>query len=344
MATFKKYNYNPVLVGTGTYKFRPYTVLSATVPLTTTLVGCTLQTATNAVNRLGTTSLTFKANVNYRLPTSVQVTGATAISWDYNTGVLVIEKPTLNEVNVKVVATSISYSITENLTNVVKASGGSSINAGGTATLTYTAAENYELPDTVTVTGATYSWSQETGALVLSNPTGNVTVAIAGVYLLKIIATGTYQIVDEPTATTTHAQFAFTTNGASASGIAVTSTGISYDLAAPMGKTQVYTAATKVWTLPAYRIVTLTEEAHTSEVFYEWWSANTLPKLATPQNVTADGTTVSWDEVENATSYEIYADGISFGDYTPAVYTQSGNELTVQDAQHQQDGSTVTLT
>ena len=36
-------------------------------------------------------------------------------------------------------------------------------------------------------------------------------------------------------------------------------------------------------------------------------------QLATPQNVTADGTTVSWDAVENATSYEIFADGVSIG-------------------------------
>ena len=38
-----------------------------------------------------------------------------------------------------------------------------------------------------------------------------------------------------------------------------------------------------------------------------------LPKLSTPQNVSADGTTVSWDEVENATSYEVLADGVSIG-------------------------------
>ena len=31
-------------------------------------------------------------------------------------------------------------------------------------------------------------------------------------------------------------------------------------------------------------------------------------QLATPQNVTADGTTVSWDAVENAESYDVYAD------------------------------------
>lgn len=41
------------------------------------------------------------------------------------------------------------------------------------------------------------------------------------------------------------------------------------------------------------------------------------PQLSTPVNVSADGTTVSWDEVENATSYEILADGTSIGEYVP---------------------------
>ena len=34
-----------------------------------------------------------------------------------------------------------------------------------------------------------------------------------------------------------------------------------------------------------------------------------MPQLATPQNVTADGANVSWDEVENATSYEVIEGG-----------------------------------
>ena len=38
-----------------------------------------------------------------------------------------------------------------------------------------------------------------------------------------------------------------------------------------------------------------------------------LPQLATPQNVTADGTVVSWNEVENATSYAVLADGSEIG-------------------------------
>lgn len=51
---------------------------------------------------------------------------------------------------------------------------------------------------------------------------------------------------------------------------------------------------------------------------YVHYSGNTYEmvyatQLATPQNVTANGTTVSWDEVENATSYEVLADGVSIG-------------------------------
>lgn len=38
-----------------------------------------------------------------------------------------------------------------------------------------------------------------------------------------------------------------------------------------------------------------------------------LPQLATPQNVSANGTTVSWDEVQNATSYAVLANGSEIG-------------------------------
>jgi len=45
-----------------------------------------------------------------------------------------------------------------------------------------------------------------------------------------------------------------------------------------------------------------------------------MPQLATPQNVTADGTVVSWDEVENATSYEVIEGGNNvLGTYTPVT-------------------------
>ena len=51
---------------------------------------------------------------------------------------------------------AISYDITATLTNVTAASGNATtIATDETKTLTYTAADGYVLPDTVTVTGAT---------------------------------------------------------------------------------------------------------------------------------------------------------------------------------------------
>lgn len=47
--------------------------------------------------------------------------------------------------------------------------------------------------------------------------------------------------------------------------------------------------------------------------FRPYTVASPLPQLATPQNVTANGTTVSWDEVENATSYAVLANGSEIG-------------------------------
>lgn len=42
-----------------------------------------------------------------------------------------------------------------------------------------------------------------------------------------------------------------------------------------------------------------------------------LPQLETPTNLTADGTTIEFDAVENAEEYEVFADGVSIGEYTP---------------------------
>lgn len=180
MATYKRYYKNDILLGTGTYKYRPYTVLTPTVALTFHLTGCST-TATSA-NRLGETIISFTKSAGYNWPTTVQVTGATMVSWDHNTGVLVIEKPTLNTVTIAVACTKITYSITENLTNVT-ATGThpTSIEYGGSVTLVYAADTNYKLPDTVTVTGATHTWASGSGTLTLSNPTGAVTITIAGV-------------------------------------------------------------------------------------------------------------------------------------------------------------------
>ena len=56
-----------------------------------------------------------------------------------------------------------------------------SITYDESVTLIYAADTNYKLPDTITVTGATYTWASNTGTLTLSKATGAVTITIAGV-------------------------------------------------------------------------------------------------------------------------------------------------------------------
>lgn len=101
MASYKTYYKNLVLIGTGTYKYRPYTVLTATVALNLNLTGCS--TTQTHMNRLGQTTIAFTKEGSYNWPATVQVTGATLVSWD--AGVLVVEKATENSVAITVTCT-----------------------------------------------------------------------------------------------------------------------------------------------------------------------------------------------------------------------------------------------
>lgn len=178
---------------------------------------------THPVKILEGKSLTLKytADANYELPDSVTVANATS-NWTKSTGTLVVSNPT-GDVTITITAVRITYSITENLTNVTKTGTHPSVIAAGqTLVLNYAAATGYNLPDTVTVTGATSDWKQATGALTITNPTGAVTITIAGVQ----------------------------------------------------------------------------------------------PKLAAPTNLSVSGDTLTFDEVANAEQYEVFAGGNSIGTYT----------------------------
>lgn len=76
-------------------------------------------------------------------------------------------------------AEKITYTITPTLVHTTADdTNPATIEAGGTASLMFTAEVGYELPAEVTVTGATGSWESSTGVLDLSVPTGNVTFTI----------------------------------------------------------------------------------------------------------------------------------------------------------------------
>lgn len=86
---------------------------------------------------------------------------------------------TYSDICTYVVGGVVQYSIATTLTECTPVSGNASvINEGGTVTLKYVAKDGFALTDTVTVSGASYTWDSTTGTLVLSNPTADVTITI----------------------------------------------------------------------------------------------------------------------------------------------------------------------
>lgn len=83
----------------------------------------------------------------------------------------------IREVGSIVISSIVTYSITKALSNCT-ASGATTINKGSTATVTLTANSGYQLPDSITVSGASYTWNKSSGQIVLSNPTGDVAITV----------------------------------------------------------------------------------------------------------------------------------------------------------------------
>ena len=199
-----------------------------------------------------------------------------------------------------------SYSITYNLTNLTSDSTNpTTIGNGETASIIITAPTGYNLPSKITVTGCEYTWEANTGVLDISNPTGNVTITAEGVaetYSVTVNLTGVTGDATNPTTVSYggSATFKFTANENYALPAGVEQTGAtSYNWNKTTG------------TLVLARI--------TGAVTITIVGESTLTQLATPTNLTVDGTTVSWDAVENATNYDIYVDGELYENTTGAV-------------------------
>lgn len=114
---------------------------------------------------------TLTPHEGYKLPDSITVTNCT-YTYDKSTGVVQMANP-IGNVTVICTAVKITYSITTNVTYGTY-TGDTTIEYGGLANVTITANNGYKLPGTITVTGATYTFSN--GVVYLSSPTNNVTI------------------------------------------------------------------------------------------------------------------------------------------------------------------------
>ena len=208
-----------------------------------------------------------------------------------NTGGTFTSNPSINTTYYGAWSLVETYNITYNLTNCTGASTNpTTINEGTTATLSFTSNDGYSFPDEITVSGVeSYTWDKSTGTLTLTNATSDVSITINCIVAYPKINSFTY--------------FGKQINNINGKPIKyVHHSGNTYEM--------VYLDANGNYLRDANGYVLQDSNGN----YLEFTEA-----LETPQNVTANGTTVSWDEVENATSYDILADGVSIGTVEGAV-------------------------
>lgn len=128
----------------------------------------------------GNVQLTFTVNPGYVVGRLV-VTGA---DYDYAQAnqslTIFVSNPTANVVIG--IETRPAYEITTNTTGVIEnASNPTNLVDGSNAILYFSPMTGYVLPETVTVTNASYQWDQSTGKLELRDPSGPITVTVVAV-------------------------------------------------------------------------------------------------------------------------------------------------------------------
>ena len=303
-----------------------------TVPITVTATNCTAA-ASNPTEFPdvggGDTILTFNKETGYTLPETIVITGVAGqnigYSWtvasDGQSAQLKILKA-LGNIEVTVTGVVETYSITTNLTHATKESGPSTIAYNASATLRFSFPTDYEAPDktAITVTGAKdFTWERGTGTMVLLKAQGPVSIKLAGVATTTTLDGGTYKWRDSINLREWIQDINFTSNGTNYTAMRYTGNGTAMTLQYRYGGSDWITAynydedaSTGSWVNDAYKIVDLGTSAQTVTAFFKAeFIVNTtkLTQLSTPQNVTVDGTLVSWDEVENATSYEAIEGG-----------------------------------
>lgn len=97
--------------------------------------------------------------------------GIYTLKWQREDGTIVDNAGSLTVSAIK------TFAITKTVSNCT-ASGATEIRSNGSATVTITANNGYNLPDTITVSGASYTWNKANGQIVLSNPTSDVQITV----------------------------------------------------------------------------------------------------------------------------------------------------------------------
>lgn len=160
-----------------------------------------------------------------------------------------------------------------------------------------------------TYSGATSITSNQTlqtsGKYMNSNITINVPATPTQEKSITITENGTTEVT--PDSGKNLSKVTITTNVPTTGGIVEVSTSSEMDAKLASGNVGNY-----------YLYTGTTDSKYTNGDIYKV-QEKPLPQLSKPTNVSISGTTLSWDEVENAESYDIYADGALLGNTTGAT-------------------------
>ena len=128
----------------------------------------------------GSGTVTIVPDTGYKLPSSVtSVDGATLSSYNSSNGQVALTSVT-GAVTIHATCPALTnFTITVNETNCSHQGDSTILEKTGSATITFIPSEGYGFPDSVTVTGATQSWTKSTGTLVLTAATAAPVVTIS---------------------------------------------------------------------------------------------------------------------------------------------------------------------
>lgn len=190
------------------------------------------------------------------------------------------------------------YTITSNITNG-EIEGSQYIYDTRTATLELVPDENYGIPRYITVTGATFVYNNQTGEIVLSNATQNVTIQATcpRIYTLTIsVNNGTYNVTSS---------YLNTGNQITDGAVVEITPNTNYYLPDTIS---VVNATYDEDVFFEDSLLQLTEPTGNVTV-----SITCVPQLAQP-SISISNDTLTIQDVANATQYEIYANGVKVGE------------------------------
>lgn len=289
-----------------------------TYSIKTVLTGCTIVSGPTTIQTMQEATFKLKASTGYKLPatkTEIGIQNAVKGSYTINAArseaTLVITGAT-GTVTLTITSERYAYPLTVTGTNCTVTTSSNLVNVGDELTTVYVNPNSgYTWDGEHTCTGATATEATGVGELKLSNATGDVTVTVTCVAASTNI---TYNLT-HCTAASTNPTSVFI--GASADFKFVADTGYVLGATPTVENGVLLDWSQPDITDPTTWVAAIGNAQHGLKITVVGSFA--LPKLDAPTGLSVTDSTLTFDAVENAEQYEVFAGSTSLGTYTPVT-------------------------